>query len=45
LNVSVLAVAVVQVGVVDHNKVAVVLVVHGNACLSPCQNLAVLERL
>jgi hypothetical protein len=45
LNVSVLVAAVVQVGVVDHNKVAVAVAVRGNACLSPCQNLVVLERL
>jgi hypothetical protein len=45
LNVSVLAVAVALVGVVEVRQVAVVLVVLGNTCLSPCLNLVVLEHL
>jgi hypothetical protein len=45
LNVSVLVAAVVQVGVADLKQAAVVLVVRGNACLSPCLNLVVLGHL
>jgi hypothetical protein len=41
----VLAVAVVQVDVAAVKQVVVVLVVHGNACLSPCLNLVVLGHL
>jgi hypothetical protein len=41
----VLVAAVVQVGVADLKQVVAAVVVRGNACLSPCRNLVVLERL